>query len=96
MNEVNPIDIDIDGIIPDGWRIEIDPSYGVIIAAIDQKNRVNGFVTVGEKSRSFSLGINPHTNNFKVNDSYKGRGWRHRLYIDAVNSLRDILDGEGK
>ena len=96
MKVVSKNDICLEGIIPDGWRVEVDDSYGVIIVAIDKLGVVRGFVTVSEKSRSFDFGINPLTKELRNEYKYKGRGWKVELYSDAVKSLTSALGWSGE
>lgn len=71
-------------LLPDGWeRSEV--WFGTVLHWCG-----NGFVTVSEKHRSFSLGHGSVTTRLS---GYTGRGWKDRLYADAIKALQDAVEG---
>lgn len=69
--------------LPDEWSAEWSDIYnGIIITAA-----TDGYVTVNEQLRNFGLGICL----VKSPGDYHGRGWKQRLYEDAVNALQDAI-----
>lgn len=74
--------------LPDGWFVE-NGSHGTVITGQD-RNGIPGYVTVSEPLRAFSLGIAPPRP--AKAPLYAGRGWKERLYLDAVAALRAALE----
>lgn len=72
--------------LPDGWSVEADESFGVVIIGI--LNGHSGFVTVNEQRRGFALGMCRVANTPTL---YSGRYWRKELYEAAIASLREAL-----
>jgi hypothetical protein len=72
--------------LPDGWSVEADESFGVVITGI--LNGHSGFVTVNEQRRGFALGMCRVANTPTL---YSGRYWRKELYEAAIASLREAL-----
>lgn len=68
--------------LPEGWTREEIRCYGVVI-----EWPRHGAVTVDEKARGFTLGMQP----VRTRGDYSGRGWKERLYADAVKALRDVF-----
>lgn len=76
--------------LPKGWRATSD-SRGVVIDSFDEDGRMQGSVTVSEQVRGFALGIQSvHASS--VSTKYAGRGWREKLYADAVAALQAVWD----
>ena len=70
--------------LPSGWSLEWAAPRVAIIRAPGPY-----FITVDERLRNFALGHGP------VYDSaydYTGRGWRKRLYRDAIEELRRAIN----
>jgi hypothetical protein len=70
-------------VLPDGWMMGEARAFGVVITKPGQKG---GHVTVDERLRNFTLGMVV----VRGRGSYSGRGWRERLYSDAVAALQAI------
>ena len=73
--------------LPKGWRALSDPR-GVVIDAFDDEGRMQGSVTVCEQPRGFALGVVGVRPSAGVN--YAGRGWKPKLYADAVAALQAV------
>lgn len=71
-------------LLPIGWE-RSEYWFGVVLHWPD-----NGFVTISEKKRGFALG---HGSICKAMN-YEGRGWRDRLYADAIKALQDAAEGK--
>jgi hypothetical protein len=72
-----------DLILPEGWTREEIPSYGVVIGWPK-----HGFATVDERVRGFALGMQP----IRKRGDYTGRGWKDRLYSDAIKALQEVFE----
>jgi hypothetical protein len=70
-------------LLPTGWTVEIDASYGAILCAMEKR----GFVTVDERLRGFALGISV----VRKRGIYFGRNWKTRLYLDAIAALNAAI-----
>ena len=81
-------------ILPLGWTVERQPDGLTKIAGFSTKSIANrrylpdGYVTVSETRRNFALGLSPP----RDKKDYKGRGWRNRLYADAIQALQSALE----
>jgi hypothetical protein len=71
-------------VLPEAWTCEKDSSYGVVIGWPG-----HGYVTVNDSVRGFALGIQP----VRERGNYAGRGWKDRLYADAIKALQDVFAG---
>lgn len=70
-------------LLPEGWeRTEL--WFGVVLHWTN-----NGFVTVCEKKRGFAIG---HGSAVKPMLGYTGRGWKDRLYADAIKALQNAVE----
>ena len=74
--------------LPQGWLAEQSRSYGTIITAVASDGCHLGYVTVDEKARGFALGISPVRVPFDLKPG--GRGWREKLYKDAIARLAAV------
>lgn len=74
--------------LPDGWRASSD-SRGVVIDAFDAEGRMLGSVTVCEQVRAFALGV-CGVRTPSGGSKYTGRGWKQKLYADAVAALQAV------
>lgn len=63
--------------LPKGWSMRTGTPYGVVIDA------PHGSVTVDVGMRNFTLG----EQHVKRYGTYERRGWRDRLYRDAIDAL---------
>lgn len=70
-------------VLPEGWTMGESRTYGTVIT---KPGREGGYVTVDEGKRNFELG----TVVVRRRGDYAGRGWRERLYADAVAALQAI------
>jgi hypothetical protein len=72
-------------LLPEGWTREEIRGYGIVLEWPG-----HGAVTVCEKVRSFELGMVPP----RRTKGYSGRGWKDRLYADAIKALQDVFSSE--
>jgi hypothetical protein len=72
--------------LPEGWKKEDAPALGVVVSAPANFGG-GGHVTIDEKRRNFTLG---QCQVFRRGD-YEGRGWKERLYNDAISHLKSVL-----
>jgi hypothetical protein len=70
-------------LLPEGWE-RSEMWFGTVLHW-----RGNGFVTVSERKRSYSLG---HGSVNTQMTGYTGRGWKDRLYADAIKTLIDAVE----
>ncbi|QMI49998.1 hypothetical protein [Burkholderia sp. MBR-1] len=76
--------------LPSGWTAE-QCSFGVLLEAKGPDGRFIGGITVNEKVRGYALGISPVRTADVESSIYQGRGWREKLYRDAVSKLNSAL-----
>lgn len=69
--------------LPEGWNQFM---YG---SAVVWEIPTKGAVTIDENKRGFTLGIGGYITSRA--DIYTGRGWKDRLYADAINALQDVF-----
>jgi len=75
--------------LPAGWTAE-ESSFGILIEGRGEDGRGIGGVTINETVRGYALGISPVRRLFTDDPSpYQGRGWREKLYRDAIDALRN-------
>lgn len=72
-------------LLPAGWVRE-ERWFGVILMWSD-----HGFVTINEKKRGFALGSGSIV---QAMPGYTGRGWKDRLYADAIAALIKAATGD--
>lgn len=72
--------------LPEGWTREEVRGYGVVLEWPH-----HGAVTIDEERRGFSIGACP----VWARGDYSGRGWKERLYADAIKALQDVFAKEG-
>lgn len=72
-------------LLPEHWTAEAIRSYGVVIEAYSPDGCGLGAITVSEEARGYALGMAPV---WQMSVKYTGRGWRERLYADAVAQLQ--------
>lgn len=70
-------------VLPEGWTMEESRAYGTVII---KPGPDGGCVTVDEGKRNFELGMVV----VRGRGEYAGRGWRERLYSDAVAALQAV------
>ncbi|MGF6836993.1 hypothetical protein QF001_000860 [Paraburkholderia youngii] len=70
-------------LLPEGWTREEIRSYGTVIEWPG-----HGFATVDERVRGFALGMQV----VRMRGDYAGRGWKDRLYADAVKALQEVFE----
>lgn len=76
--------------LPKGWRATSD-SRGVVIDSFDDDGRMQGSVTVSEQVRGYALGIQS-VRASNGPSKYTGRGWKQKLYADAVAALHAVWE----
>lgn len=83
--------------LPCGWCAEAGAGWPglVTLVAPTSDDCCGGAVTVNEKSRLFALGFSDPDHLRRrgrslgiVGGPFQGRGWRERLYADAVQALQ--------
>nr|WP_057929864.1 hypothetical protein [Burkholderia ambifaria] len=85
------MDIKLPIALPAGWTSE-KCSFGILIEAKDGTGRFVGGVIVNEVIRGFAMGVAPvHRARNAGPSAYQGRGWRERLYRDAVEALGTVI-----
>ena len=86
------IDDGLRHVLPPRWTAELQSDGTVLIVGkSDDASRQyipDGYVTVSESLRNFALGLSPP----HCKKDYQGRGWRTRLYTDAVRALQAALE----
>lgn len=71
--------------LPEGWQVTTAPAGAVGIEAYNaESGEFAGAVSVCEDKRNFELGLVV----VKRRGNYAGRGWRQRLYQDAIEKLK--------
>lgn len=73
--------------LPNGWRLERCVLGTVLIRA--DRPGVESFVTVNERLRGFAAGITAVKRSPRWS-IYTGRGWKARLYDDAIAACMRI------
>jgi hypothetical protein len=74
-------------LLPLGWTSEVHFKHFLVIHGARY-----GFVTIDWKQRVYRLGIS--YSGMKYGDrTYEGRGWKRKLFIDAITALQEIQDG---
>lgn len=73
--------------LPAGWIADEVRGYGMVIEAVDAEGRRLGAVTVDETVRGFAMGMTGVSRTLER--PYTGRGWRARLYSDAIARLQN-------
>ncbi len=71
-------------VLPEGWTVDEENSYGTVINAPDGQ----GSVTVSEKMHGFSLGAAP----VRRKGNFDGRKWKVALYDAAVEALQATIE----
>lgn len=79
--------MNVQALLPARWLHEELTGYGIILTAVDESGQQQGSVTVNEVARNFKLGIGP----VRTNGDYAGRGWKIKLYQDAVQALQKAV-----
>lgn len=72
--------------LPAHWFAE-DDWRGTLIHAVDGRGHVVASVTVSEDVRGYLLGVQPVPAFHGRAERYMRRGWRPRLYRDALAAL---------
>ena len=72
-------------LVPEGWQRD-ELWFGVVLTWPG-----HGFVTISEKKRGYELG---HGSIVYAMPGYTGRGWKERLYADAIAALKKADQGE--
>lgn len=72
-----------DLLLPEGWTREEIRCYGIVLEWPG-----HGAVTVDENVRGFALGMQP----IRKRGDYAGRGWKDRLYADAIKALQEVFE----
>lgn len=72
--------------LPAHWFAE-DDWRGTLIHAVDGKGHVLASVTVNEEVRGYLMGVQPVPAAYGRAQRYMRRGWRSRLYRDALAAL---------
>ena len=88
------IDDGLRHVLPPRWTAVRQSDGTVRIAGFSAMSRAahkyfpDGYVIVSESLRNFALGLSPP----HCKKDYQGRGWRTRLYTDAVQALQAALE----
>ena len=82
--------IDIPVELPEHWEVVFNDAYGHVIEARADDGGLDGAVTVSEQNRNYKLGMMP----IREKGPYAGRGWKEKLYRDAVAALEHAIDPE--
>jgi hypothetical protein len=72
--------------LPAQWFAE-DDWRGTLIHAVDHKGHILASVTVNEEVRGYLIGVQPVPRFHRRAERYMRRGWRTRLYRDALAAL---------
>ncbi len=75
--------------LPDGWTEELSPKFAIL------EWPGHGAVTISLERRGFVLGHGVYVPwpDPKANP-YTGRGWKDRLYADAIKALQNVFAEE--
>lgn len=71
-------------LLPKDWTREEIRGYGTVLEWAG-----HGAVTINEDVRGFALGMCP----VRTKGEYAGRGWKDRLYADAISALTKAATG---
>ena len=89
--------IPADVVLPPQWEATLEGDGHIRIAGfrtqIKQGRRrilPDEYVVVSERLRNFAIGIYPPSTSSKTD--YSGRGWRTKLYTDAVQALKSAIN----
>ena len=91
-NGVAPLRLPVS--FPPAWSAE--PLCGcVLITARTRDGQALGYATVNEKAREWASGIVPGSSrNGALPQEFAGRGWRERLYQQAIEHLQQVFADE--
>jgi hypothetical protein len=78
--------------LPAHWFAE-DDWRGTLIHAVDRKGHILASVTVNEEVRGYLIGVQPVPAFHGKSQRYMRRGWRIRLYRDALAALMSTWRG---
>jgi len=75
--------------LPESWLLDSMPGGEVVIEAKDSETGAFlGCISVSEEKRNFSLGAVT----VKAKGTYRGRGWKKKLYEDAIQHLKQSFE----
>ncbi|GBO88652.1 hypothetical protein MSSD14B_23200 [Marinobacter salsuginis] len=75
--------------LPESWKLDSMPGGEVVIEARhSETGAFLGCISVSEEKRNFSLGAVT----VKAKGTYGGRGWKKKLYADAVQHLKQSFE----
>lgn len=82
-----------DGELPEGWEAKEVRFNGLEYIEVGHLSR--GFVTIDVERRALRPGLSTTGPTISTGTVYLGRGWRDRLWADAVKQLVDLHDTKG-
>jgi len=75
--------------LPESWKLDSMPGGEVVIEAWhSETGAFLGCISVSEEKRNFSLGAVT----VKAKGTYGSRGWKKKLYEDAIRHLKQSFE----